>query len=369
MAGKFNHSSNGLAYIFFLSVFINGFEAGGYQACMISISKDFGLTDVLIGMIASAQLIAVLIGPIAFGTLADRKGKKSVLIGFLTVRLGACALLFIASNSRWFAVGIFIVGLSISIIQSVSIAGLSDAYPLTGKKKIGILTCMYSLGAVTAPVICGKMLEAGVSWRMMFMAVGIMSIMIIILLSLTDLTKRETVPVTLENGDIHINGLCKPSIIAILCIIMFVYVGVENGFAFFINSFIQDDIGSTKSYLALSMFWLAMIPSRIICGYASRRKGMILLISACAVTAMLLLISFAHNGMTAIFICFALGFFSGAVYPNVLNFAADYSGNNTATATGLITASTGLGGALITSTFGWVSGIYGIRLAFDVLAV
>lgn len=73
--------------------------------------------------------------------------------------------------------------------------------------------------------------------------------------------------------------------------------------------------------------------------------------------------------MTAIFICFALGFFSGAVYPNVLNFAADYSGNNTATATGLITASTGLGGALITSTFGWVSGIYGIRLAFDVLAV
>ena len=79
--------------------------------------------------------------------------------------------------------------------------------------------------------------------------------------------------------------------------------------------------------------------------------------------------SVVQSGNTAVILSFILGFFSGAIYPNVLNFAMENAGNKSATATGLITAATGLGGAVITASFGFVAELFGIRTAFDVLSV
>jgi len=50
---KIKHN-NFLAFVLFLSIFMNGFEGGGYQTCLMSIGKEFSLTDAVSGMIASA---------------------------------------------------------------------------------------------------------------------------------------------------------------------------------------------------------------------------------------------------------------------------------------------------------------------------
>ncbi|MCI2062955.1 MAG: MFS transporter [Eubacteriaceae bacterium] len=362
----FQHN-NFLAYILFLSIFMNGFEGGGYQTCLLSIGKEFALTDAVAGMMASAQLIAVLAGPLIFGSIADRHGKKSVLNAFLAVRIAACVLLWFVTDSRIFAVGIFTVGISISIIQSISIAGLADAYPLSGGRKIGMITSMYSLGAVTAPLICGKMIESGITWRMLFVFTGLMAAVVTAGLAFTNFEIKEH-PAAETVREKTAAGSWSAAVISLLCFIMFVYVGVENGFAFFINSFMKETLGAEHSYLALSMFWLAMIPSRIICGYLQKRKGFLLTAAAAGTALSAVIMSAVQSGSTAVILSFVLGFFSGAIYPNVLNFAMENAGNRSATATGLITAATGLGGAVITTSFGFITEDFGIRTAFDVLS-
>jgi len=112
-----------------------------------------------------------------------------------------------------------------------------------------------------------------------------------------------------------------------------------------------------------------MIPSRMICGYLQKRKGILLITAASGTALAAVVMSVVQSGNTAVILSFILGFFSGAIYPNVLNFAMENAGNKSATATGLITAATGLGGAVITASFGFVAELFGIRTAFDVLSV
>ena len=301
-----------------------------------------------------------------FGAVADWIGKRKVMAAFLLLRLGACAVLLTTIAARSFVLGIFAVGLSISILQAVAIAGLEDAYPLSGRKKLGIITSMYALGAVLAPLFCGMLLGSGFSWRILFIFVGSMAALLTAALCFVDFTPKE-------NGQIHkeeteSSDKMLLSGILLLCFIMFVYVGVENGVAFFLTSFVQLELhGGVDSYLALSMFWLAMIPSRLLCGAWHEKRAFVLMSAVAGVSIFAFLLSTVQDARLVVFLSFVMGFFSGAVYPSVLNYSVDFANGRTATVTGLITAATGLGGAVVAAAFGWISDYYGMRTAFDIL--
>jgi fucose permease len=123
------------------------------------------------------------------------------------------------------------------------------------------------------------------------------------------------------------------------------------------------------AYIGLSLFWLAMIPARILCGYFSRWNRQILISASLGAAVLSLLIGVTTDGTVAIVLCLPLGFFCGAIYPSVLSRSLDFAGGKTATATGMITAATGLGGAAITALTGLISQQFGINRAFIFLSL
>ena len=349
----------------FAIVFLNGFETGGYQACLFNISREFGLNDADMGTLASVQLIAVLIAPIIFGYMADRKGKKRVLLLFLATLIMGCLWVFFSKSAFYFCPGIFLIGFSISSLQYVSIAALADAYPATGKKKMGVLTAMYALGAFVSPLVCKLASDNGISWRSLFILITILSLIIITSVIGSDFSQQE-ISSKIEN-DMRTHLVLSGVIL--LCVIMFVYVGFESGYAFFLNSYIKESFDGRYSYLALSMFWLAMIPSRIICGYIGEKSKLVLVISAAAVSAGTIGMIFTGSEWVPVLLSFIIGFFGGMVYPSVLNRLNDFAIGKTATASGMITAATGLGGAAITAALGNISQGFGIKTGFMILAI
>ena len=355
-----------LAMILFFAIFLNGFEAGGYQACLQSIGDEYSLNTALMGAFASVQLVAGLIAPLVFGPLADKRGKRGMLLAFLAVQVLACLLIVLTHEPTLFVAGIFMVGISVSTVQFVALAALTDAYPQSGTKKLGYITGMYSLGAVASPLVCGWLLAQGQSWRTLFIILACGTAAVCAGLFSSDFSPREERPAN-TGGGVHPSGEWYGAGIAALCLVMFVYVGVESGIAYFMNSFVGVELGGSSSYLALSLFWLAMVPSRLLCGNQSRHKD-IILVGACA-GAGIFAAAFGLLGsadLSAV-LAFVLGFFCGAVYPSVLGYCADYAGERTATATGLITAATGLGGAIVTAGFGWMAAALGMRAAFEIL--
>lgn len=368
-----------LAGLLFFIVFLNGFEAGGYQACLLSVGRDFALGNGALGMLASAQLVATLVAPLIFGPVADRRGKRQVLLPFFGVFIAGCGVIVVSTSAAAFLPGIFLVGVATSILQYVAISALADAYPQSGKRKMGMLTSMYALGAIVSPMICGALVGAGQSWRWLFVLLGLAAAFNLAAIALTDFSPREAAGEESAGGtpagspDAGAPGTpakrwALPGVV-LLCLVMFVYVGFENGYAYFLNAFITDDLGGSTAYLALSMFWLAMVPSRLLCGLVSDHKGTVLVVAACAVTAGALVMAGLHSAMAAVAVSFVLGFFSGAIYPMVLGYAIDFSAGRTASVTGLITASTGLGGAVVTAALGFIADAYGIRQGFGLLAL
>ena len=77
---------NDLSLLFLLSIFMNGFETGGYQAALLYVGQEFDLSIGQQGMLAAVQLFATMIAPLLLGPLADKIGKKIMLVFFTAAR-------------------------------------------------------------------------------------------------------------------------------------------------------------------------------------------------------------------------------------------------------------------------------------------
>ena len=364
---------NDIAILLLISIFMNGFETGGYQAALLYIGEEYSLDHGAQGVIASVELFATMIAPIILGSLADRVGKKIMLTLFTATRVISGIIILLATGSLQFSVGVFILGFATSIIQYVVIAEMDDAYPVTRHKRMGGIAAMYAFGAVVAPLIVGFALKTALGWRTFFAADAIISFVLALLLWKISFKPRENPAdaevfeyegsVTGGSGSIYVQGVIY------LCIIMFIYVGVENGVGFFLNGFMHDNVHSERGYIALSIFWMAMIPSRVLCGYLSKYRHLLLCAAPTGAAVFLWLLSVVKNEYAAFLVVFIMGFFCGAVYPNVLTYAADYSGFKTATVIAAITVATGIGGTLVSFVFGFLEKAVGFTWSFRILAV
>ena len=89
--------------VFFLIVFINGFEAGGYQASLLNIGQTYELSTASKGIFASVELFATMLAPILLGAWADRNSKVKCLRILLCIQLAAAFdfVVYISGDVCW----------------------------------------------------------------------------------------------------------------------------------------------------------------------------------------------------------------------------------------------------------------------------
>ncbi len=149
---------------------------------------------------------------------------------------------------------------------------------------------------------------------------------------------------------------------------MCVYGVFENGFTFFVDAYMQDELQVDAGKIAIAILWMVMIPARIVVGRYAKYAKEILLGSCIVIPMLTLFIAFATSPARILALSIPLGIASGAIYPCVLNMSFKYSGMKTATVTGAITAATGLGAVIFTTLTGIISDARGIRIGIAALA-
>ena len=352
--------------VLFGIVLINGFEAGGYQASLWSIGRDFDLSLTSMGLYAAMELLATMLAPILLGRWADRAPKHRSIGLMLCIQLAAAVAALLARSNALFLSGIFFLGLTTSALQFISIAALADAYPVSGGKKVAYVTTMYALGALLAPLAVDAYLRQGLGWRTLFGLLAAGSALALAGLLCSGGGQRETPEAhAAEQGEVR---RFVWSAILLLGVIMCIYVGFENGFTFFVDTLFTDVLRSSKGKLALSLFWAVMIPSRFLVGRFSRHAKKILIASIVAIPCVMLLLTASAGPAAVMLLCVPLGLASGAIYPSVLTIALPFAGKQTATATGIITAATGIGGVVFTALTGVLADSFGMKTAMLILA-
>ena len=355
--------------ILFLIIFINGFEAGGYQASLRSIGQNYDLSETSKGLFAATELFATMLAPLLLGAWADANVKTKCIRILLIIQLLASIGILLLNIQSAFVIGVFFLGLTTSALQFITIAALADTYPISGSKKIGFMTSMYALGALIAPLVVEYYLNKGLSWKVLFGILAVGSLISFAGIMASGNEKREVVAVEDSMNESIKKGTEFVLIgILLLCVIMCIYVGFENGFAYFIETLFADVLDSGLGRYALSVFWAMMIPSRIFVGYFAKRARTILMTALIAIPIITVILSLMDNSLIVFILCIPLGFASGAIYPCVLNMMLPFSGKNTALATGMITTATGIGGVVFTALTGFNAEHLGMRMAIGILA-
>ena len=350
----------------FALVFTNGFEDGGYQASLYAIGQEYDLSMTSMGIYASMELFATMLAPILLGSWADRGSKARSMGILLGLQIAATLAIVFVRYQFLFLLCVFVLGLTTSALHFIAIATLADAYPMTAKRKIGFITSMYATGALISPLVVSAYFKLGMGWRTLFgiLAVGSVLALVGILRSGTEQRERGSAQSLKEQG----TGRLIIGAILLLCAVMCIYVGFENGFAYFVDTLFTEVFMSDTGKLALSLFWALMIPARILVGYFSKHAYKILLGSVIAIPVVTLLVAVSQHAGVVLALCIPLGLASGAVYPSVLSLMLPFAGKKTATATGMITTSTGVGGMVFTILTGFMADHLGMRMALAILA-
>ena len=177
-------------------VVFDGYDLAINGVVLPLLMQEWGLTAVQAGMLASTALCGMMFGAMLFGMLADKIGRKNVILICVTLFSGFTFWGGFATSPTEFGILRFIAGLGIGgVLPNL----VSLTYEYAPKRLRGTLvTTMfsgYAVGGVLAALL-GRWLVADHGWQMMFYIAGLPLLFVPLLWkflpeSLTFLVKKQ----------------------------------------------------------------------------------------------------------------------------------------------------------------------------------
>lgn len=135
--------------------------------------EEWGLTSVEAGAMGSYGLFGMLFGAILLGMLADRFGKKNVMVLSIILFSGFTVLCGFAGSPTEFSIYRFLAGLGLGGIMPNVIAICTEYAPSRLRSVVvSIVLIAYSVGGMLAPIF-GITLMPNFGWELLFWFGGI----------------------------------------------------------------------------------------------------------------------------------------------------------------------------------------------------
>ena len=343
-------------YLFFIGV-----NRGGIQLVIADITNLFNIGTEGIGLLAALQQIPPLFMPFLMGMVADRIGKKPVVIGFVVIFAIGCFICGNATGLLMYIIGTLVYKTGSTVSENVATAVLADLNEEKGMQYINLSQFMFSLGAAAGPIALEFFSSHfNTGWNFIFFISILFFIIMGLVLTLVKFPKnpqKAIVEKTVEEEtSAKKKSFIKP-IIIILAIAMFCIIGMEMGYGNFIDSFIDHKFSSNStSALTLSAFWVGMAISRLLFSFIEYNAVRSLKICFAAAAIFMALLTFVKDPTSAIIVSGLVGFAYGPTWCTINALAASNSDGNSGAAVGLMAAASGVGGILIPAVMGLIAG-------------
>lgn len=349
-----------------LMLLMIGVQLGGFQLALSSASAQFGMGDTGMGLLVAAQYSSMIVSPVLFGSLADRRGKKPVLLmGAAAILLGS-ALAAMAGTAGAYALGIFFVGAGGMICESVCSAAISDLHPDESNRLITLTQFFFSSGAILGPLMLRwAMTRLGAPWQTLYVVYG--AAFLVFLLPLARL--RMPAPACAKEPQRNPLRFLKNPAYRLLFVGVLFYVGLENGVGCFVNTLFENHLASPVwGAYAISLFWAGMAVSRMVNGMRNTsavRNVSVHFVLSCV---MLLGLALSGNPVLSLVLSALVGYAYGPIWSGLIALAAGEFPESSAGAVGLMGSGCGLGGALYPVFMGVLADTTDIRVGFLLLA-
>jgi AAHS family 4-hydroxybenzoate transporter-like MFS transporter len=153
-------------------LFLDGFDTTAIGYVAPSLAKEWGLTKAALGPVFSAGLFGLMIGALTLGPLADRIGRKKIIIfSTLAFGIGTLATAFIQDVNTLLAIR-FLTGLGLGGAMPNTIAMTSEFNPQRRRATmVMIMFCGFSLGAALGGLLAAALIPQ-FGWRSVFVVGG-----------------------------------------------------------------------------------------------------------------------------------------------------------------------------------------------------
>lgn len=348
-------------------LFCYGFLLGGQQLVLTKVCQQFGLGILGMGTLVATLHVASMLAPAVMGAVADKIGKKKVLVSFTLLFGTGCLLAAISGFLFIFVLALLMIGAGYSVCESLASAVCVEVDSQNGARYINLTQCLLSVGAILGPIVIENLPALPfASWRLLYVFCGVPLLTIGIWLSRMEFPKSESA----KSVKTSARQLWLSPIFLALFVSMFVYVGLESGFGYFIEILFSGKTSATSlAAYGIAAYWAGMAFSRLIYSLRTYRPRTAVRISFLAAAACFIALILIQSGYLCVVLCALVGFTYGPIWTTIMAGAAQRFPQHKASATGLMSASCGLGGILYPMVMGAVVDRLDIRIGFIILAV
>ncbi|MET0361055.1 MAG: MFS transporter [Sphingobium sp.] len=155
---------------------LDGYDMQAMGLAVPSVAQDLAVQPGALGPALAAGLVGMAIGALLLGTLADRFGRRPMMIALMLL-VGAASLATAASGDLWqLAFWRLVTGLGLGGMVPVATSLTAEYAPKRRRTAmVTLMICCISLGSVFASVIAPA-IDARHGWRGIFVFGGILPI-------------------------------------------------------------------------------------------------------------------------------------------------------------------------------------------------
>lgn len=160
------------------SVVMDGFDVQAMGFVAPAIVRDWGVSKALLGPVFGAGLVGMLVGSLVLSMLADRFGRRPVLIGS-TLFFAVCMLCTAAAQDvPQLLVARLVTGIGLGGVMANAIALVVEFSPQRRRVTLMMwVSCGFTAGAVLGGLVSALLLPIG-GWRSVFIVGGVVPLVI-----------------------------------------------------------------------------------------------------------------------------------------------------------------------------------------------
>jgi len=334
---------------------------------LASISHSLEVEATSLGILFLAEFGGFFGALLVGGIVSDRINKKKLLIGgCLLIGLGMIGVFFIRTLLQlcWC---MFVFGAGGGLIEGMATALIGKLF--AGKEHRGILSfsqVFYGIGAVVGPFMMGKCLDLSISWKWMYLIVGVLNLFIVIFYFIPSLSEPKE---TGDKNQVTAKSVFTDKLFILLGLGIFLYVSSEMGVASWICLYFQSTLKASVMLASgvLSLFWGGLILGRIICTFLPHRwcSFKIVFYLLCGGLLMQALAMMTQNVVLAMILFGLMGLCFSGIWPTIMAIAQDHFRQHLGKVTSLMVALGGLGALVYPYIMGRIYHLFSLRIALS----
>lgn len=351
-----------------------------------SVSRDFSLSETMSGFLPFSFFIAYGLMSIPSGILLEKIKEKKMLLLAFTLSMAGSFLFVFFPGFRVFLFSLFTIGTGLAILQVV----INPLLRVTGgEENYAFYSVMaqlvFGLASFVSPFLytwvvthvhsgrdgfivnlLNDFTPENMSWIAVYIVFALISLFMFLLISLTRFPKVELKDDERSGALSSYTALFRNKTVIMFFFGIFAYVGTEQGISYWMSKFLSEYHGydfETTGAGAVANFWGLMTLGGLL--------GLVLLklfnsktVLKCftALTILCFLAGLFGQGMWALYLLPATGFFMSVMYPIIISLALNSVEENHGSFAGILMSGI-MGGAVVQILIGGLADVFDLRTA------